>query len=365
MAGSSRDKTDLTKSFFSPSVANFFKGLFAISLLGAMSGGLGYVLGGLAGLYWGLGINVGISALTMTFSREIVFYMQDVKTVAQGELVEGYDLHKMVEEMMALPGFDIKKKPLIGVMSTNVINAFATGPHPGHAGVAVTRGILKQAKDYAEKTPFTAEELIKAVLLHELGHVVHYDIAIGAVTSVLASMVDKMNAQVYENHFQAKKDYNINKKDHHQDKDDKDTKKHKPILRDTVVFVLGWTIPVITKLLSLVISRAKETHADEAAFHAGYGEQMQHALMMLKGGVYKPNLYSRKQIKKLVSEFEGSSQMLFCNHHRFDDNDVKLDKKEQSWGQWAFNGVSNAFSTHPRIESRVEHLQALKAHHKP
>ncbi len=356
MLGTINKSSEAKNSFFSPSFKNMVKGTFAVATLGAMTGGLGYLLGGLQGLYWGLGINTAIQLGIVAYSREIVFWMQRVKIIKQGDLTEDFDLHQMVEELMLLPELNMAKKPLIGVLESMALNAFATGPHPGHAGIAVTRGLLKKAHQYAPQTPYSAQELVKAILIHELGHVVHRDITIGALTGVMASGIKLLNDRFYDNHFDKQKARK-------QKSSGSDNEQKSSGLSNVAVFLLGWSIPVMTKLLSSIVSRAKETHADETAFHAGYGKQMQHALRMLKEGVHNSGKYSRQGIKDLVSQLEGYDCALFCHHHQLDDDkltdDKARNKKDVGWFEWASKGILNAFATHPPIESRVEHLKAL------
>ena len=82
-------------------------------------------------------------------------------------------LDNVVEEMSLAAGLP---KPKVYVVPDPDPNAFATGRDPGHASIAVTRGLLDA---------MTREEL-QAVVAHELSHVRNLDIRL---MTVIAAMV--------------------------------------------------------------------------------------------------------------------------------------------------------------------------------
>jgi heat shock protein HtpX len=82
------------------------------------------------------------------------------------------ELHGVIDRLCALS--DIPK-PRVAVAETDIPNAFATGRNPKVAVVCATRGIMRRLD----------EPELEAVLAHELSHVVHRDVAVMTVASVL------------------------------------------------------------------------------------------------------------------------------------------------------------------------------------
>lgn len=343
----------LNPAAYSASTKNWVRGLTALGILASGTGSLAFLTGGISALYGTLAVNIGISALTAWYSKEIVFWLYSIKPVAKDELVEGFDLHKMVEEIAANPHIACKM-PDLGIYETDKLNAFATGRHTGHAGVAVTRGLLKYAKEYAPNTQFTAEELVKAVLYHELGHVSHHDVAIQSAVAILSLLFTKMCHIAYDRVI------NVPNQKPVEDKDKKDQKKKEENtlyskLLIPAVFVLGWTGSTISKLLSKWFSRTRETCADETAFECGYGPQLAAALQMLEAGSKKDIEPNNVATNHFFGE-ESFGDALFCHHHAH-GHESPADKKESKGIiTWAYE----KFSSHPTIEDRVEHLAQLE-----
>ncbi len=339
---------------YSASTKNWVKGLTALGLLASGTGSLAYLAGGVGSLYTTLAINVGITFATAWYSKEIAFWLYSIKPVQPGELVEGFDLHAMVKEIASHPKIACSM-PALGIHETEDLNAFATGRHTGHSGVAVTRGLLKYANTYAEKTDFTPEQLIKGVLFHELGHVSHHDVAIQSSIAILSLLFTKVCHLAYEKVINTPEKNNAQKeKEKNKDKDKNQNNLASKYLVPAV-FILGWTGSTLSKLLSRWFSRTRETCADETAFQCGYGPQLAAALKMLEEGSKASSMVSNSA--KLNSLFGDDSleSTLFCHHHHAHD---KTDSTSQNKGllTWTFE----AFSSHPPIEDRIAHLQTLK-----
>jgi Zn-dependent protease with chaperone function len=348
---------------YSASTKNWAKGVMAFGLVASGTGSLAFIAGGMSALYSTIAINSAITFLTAWYSKEIVFWFYSIKPVTPGELVEGFDLHAMVKEIASHPKIACSM-PALGIYETEKLNAFATGRHKGHSGVAVTRGLLKYAREYiAEQglsAKFTAEDLIKGVLFHEMGHVAHRDIALQSAISILSLVFTKLCHSAYDKVFKQPEDKN---KDN-----DKDKNKNKvaPSAGSKwivpTVFVLGWTGSHIANLLSKWFSRTRETCADETAFECQYGPQLAEALRMLEIGSKKDKIEAPAAAKS--SHFFGQNlddSPLFCHHEAHDsaqnkDKTNTKGKKKKGCITWAFE----AFSSHPAIEDRIAHLETLE-----
>lgn len=85
-------------------------------------------------------------------------------------------LHNVVEEMAIGAGVT---KPAVFIIETEAMNAFATGMSPSKASVAVTRGLLNKLN----------RDELQAVIGHEMGHIVNWDIRYATAVSVLVGLI--------------------------------------------------------------------------------------------------------------------------------------------------------------------------------
>jgi heat shock protein HtpX len=90
-------------------------------------------------------------------------------------------LHNVVEEMAIAAGII---KPVVCVIETEALNAFATGMSPAHSTIGVTRGLLEALN----------REELQGVIGHEMGHIVNWDIryatAVGVIVGLIALISD-------------------------------------------------------------------------------------------------------------------------------------------------------------------------------
>ena len=126
----------------------------------------------MAGLPWEL---VLIIAVAMAFFQ---YFMSDklvlATTGARAVTAEEEPrLHGIIERLVAIA--DMPKPKKIAVMETHVPNAFATGRNPKNSVIAVTRGLLNRLN----------ERELEAVLGHELAHVKNRDVMVLTWASVI------------------------------------------------------------------------------------------------------------------------------------------------------------------------------------
>src|SRR5439155_14536015 len=93
-------------------------------------------------------------------------------------------IYQIVERLAAKANVPV---PKIYMIPTDSPNAFATGRNPGHASMAVTRGIMEICDD----------EEIEGVLAHELGHVRNCDILISAIVATVAGAITMLAHMMY------------------------------------------------------------------------------------------------------------------------------------------------------------------------
>jgi heat shock protein HtpX len=151
-----------------------FRMIFTSGLLGLLYVGFALVL------FYALNIQlapmlviiVGIAAVQYWTSDRVALAASGAKIVTREEAP---DLHAIVERLCALAGLP---KPRIGVIPSNVPNAFATGRNPKHAAVCVTQGLWQRLEP----------QEVEAVLAHELSHIANRDVLIMTLASFFAML---------------------------------------------------------------------------------------------------------------------------------------------------------------------------------
>lgn len=129
-------------------------------------------------IYFGLGIlPISIIAGLMIgaqwyFSDKIVLWSTGTKLVSREEYPV---LHEIVEKLAQKANLP---KPRIGVMSSYIPNAFATGKSPRSSVVVVSSGIMKMLD----------REELEGVLSHELTHIRHRDVTIITLASLFSTI---------------------------------------------------------------------------------------------------------------------------------------------------------------------------------
>jgi heat shock protein HtpX len=129
-------------------------------------------------MYFGLGIlPIAIIAGLMIgaqwyFSDRIVLWSTGTRLVTREEYPV---LHEIVERLAQKANLP---KPKVGVMSSDIPNAFATGKGPKSSVVVVSLGIMR----------ILEKEELEGVLSHELTHIKHRDVTIITLASLFSTI---------------------------------------------------------------------------------------------------------------------------------------------------------------------------------
>ena len=133
---------------------------------------------GFIAMYFGLGIlPISMIAGLMIgaqwfFSDKIVLWSTGTKIVSKEEYPV---LHQIVESLCQKANIP---KPKVGVMTSDVANAFATGKGPRSSVVVVSSGILK----------ILDKDELEGVLSHELTHIRNRDVTIITLASLFSTI---------------------------------------------------------------------------------------------------------------------------------------------------------------------------------
>ncbi len=145
-------------------------------LLGVMTAlfvGVGFMVGGEAGMIVAFGLAVAMNAFAWWNSDKLVLRMYGARQVDERSAPE---LHRVVARLAGRAGLPM---PGLFVIDSDQPNAFATGRDPEHASVAATTGLLRRL----------SWQEIAGVMAHELAHVRNRDTLIMTVTATLAGAI--------------------------------------------------------------------------------------------------------------------------------------------------------------------------------
>ena len=271
-------------------------------LLGLLTGLLlfiGNLIGGQTGVVIAFIIAAVMNFMSYWFSDKIVLSMYRAKEISREEAPW---LHEIVEDLARRAEIP---KPPIYLVPMEQPNAFATGRGPGHAAVAVTRGILE----------ILDQEELRGVLAHELAHIKNRDVLIASIAATIAGAISMI-----VNWLQWALIFGFGR----------DEENNNPLsLVGSILLII--ITPIIAAIIQMAISRSREYLADETgAYICGCPLALASALEKIHNYV--------TQVPAHVNE--GTS-------HLFIENPLKGE------------GLMELLSTHPSTEKRIARLVEL------
>jgi heat shock protein HtpX len=150
---------------------NHVKSWLLIATLAGLFVAVGALIGGGRGATIALGLALVFNFIMYWSSDRIAIAATRSKPVTEAEAPELYEIVRELAAGARAP------MPRIYVSEMAQPNAFATGRNPERAVVAVTRGIL----DILDRRE------LRAVLAHELSHVMNRDILVNTIASAIGS----------------------------------------------------------------------------------------------------------------------------------------------------------------------------------
>lgn len=235
------------------------------------------------------------------------------------------------------------KAPKIGVINDGAPNAFTYGRTRNDARIIITRGIFEL---------LDAEE-VKAVVGHELGHVVHLDMLVMTVAQVVPLVL----YAIYEGCMESVK---------------KSSRKSSSKGKNSggglaLIGLIAYIIYLICQLIILWLSRVREYYADEfSAEETGNPNALCSALVTIGYGLAttgKSDTKNRHSVASPstlgISDSGSSKAMAVCCTDTGDDlkTDIRNAMKWDMWNIWA--KYYEIGSTHPLISKRLLALSKL------
>lgn len=272
---------------------NRMKSWLLIAVMAGLFVAVGALIGGSQGALIALGLSLVFNFAMYWGSDRIAIAATRSKPVGEAEAPQ---LYAMVRELAAEARAPM---PRIYISEMAQPNAFATGRNPDHAAVSVTQGILQ----------ILDERELRAVLAHELSHVLNRDILVSSIAAAIGSAFTYLAYMAF--FFGGDDD-------------------ESPL--GGLGFILIWLVaPIAAALIQMAVSRSREYQADESG-----------AILSRDPDALASALLKLEETSKRVPAQVNPAQA-----HLFIVNPLRG------------GGVATLFSTHPPTGDRVRRLQEL------
>jgi len=251
-------------------------------------------------LYFFVAFSIVMNITSYWYSDKIALKLNGAREIKREDNIE---LWNIVENLSITAGLPM---PKLCIMDEPAPNAFATGRDKEHAVVAVTTGLLN-ILDKSE---------LEGVIAHELSHIGNRDILLSTVVVVLVGFVSIVADMFLRSMFWG-------------GGRDRDSGKAGALIL-IIGIILSILAPIFATLIHLAISRKREFLADASgALLTRYPDGLASALVK-------------------ISQYPGKMRRAnTATAHLFISNPLK---------GGAGKKVSNLWSTHPRVEERVQAL---------
>ncbi|MFW2342487.1 zinc metalloprotease HtpX [Brevundimonas sp.] len=280
---------------------NHAKTFILLAALTALFVGIGYLIGGAAGMVIALVLAAGLNLVSYWNADKIVMRLYKAQPVDESHpnaVVRAYvaDVLQMAESA-GLP------RPVVAIIPNDQPNAFATGRNPENAAVCATSGLLDL---------LTRDE-VRGVMAHELAHVKNRDTLVMTVTATVAGAISALaNFALF---FGG------------------DRERTGGLIGTLALMLLA---PLAAGLVQMAISRTREYEADRV------GADIAGDPHALAAALEKIEAYARRIHNPVAERNPASGQLFIIN-------------------PLAGKGADSLFSTHPATGNRIKALMALAA----
>ena len=229
------------------------------------------------------------------------------------------------------------KYPKFGYIDDGAPNAFTYGRTKRDARIVITRGIYEMLD----------EDEVKAVVAHEIGHIVHYDMALMTMIQVVPMCFYMVYSAFSQTAGKGSSSNNNNN-------------------ATLIVALVALVLYIITQYIILWLSRVREYYADEfsaevtrnpnalasALVNIGFGLSTRDKSKDAKGSA------SSQSTLGIFDSKNSKSMVVNCyNDGEIDKNRIKGAMKWELWNTWAF--WYELGSTHPLTSKRIYRLGKL------
>ena len=276
---------------------SYFRTAILLAALTALFMGIGYLIGGQAGMVIALLVAGAMNLFAYWNSDKMVLSMYGAREVDARSAPELYGLVEQLARQADLP------MPKVFVMDNAQPNAFATGRNPDNAAVAVTTGLLQRLD----------KDELAGVIAHELGHIKHRDTLLMTITATLAGAVSMLaNFGFYFGGGNRSNDG----------------------IGPIGGLLLVILAPIAAALVQFGISRGREYEADRI------GAEISRQPLSLASALRKISAAAKEIVNPPAERNPASAHLFIVN---------------------PLSGacMDNLFSTHPNVENRIAQLDAI------
>ena len=230
------------------------------------------------------------------------------------------------------------KRPKFAIIDDGAPNAFTYGRTKNDARVVLTRGIFELLNP----------EEVKAVVGHELGHVVHYDMLFMTVAQVVPLVLYFV--------YQILVDSSDNRSSNNNNSG-----------YGQLIGIIAYVLYIISQYIILWLSRTREYYADQfsveetknpnalaqALVKIGFGLSVNYDSNEVEENGKKKKVRSTKDVGALgIFDAKTSKSLIVSSNNDVNNKDsIKNAMKWEMWNPWAF--IYQLQSTHPLISKRL------------
>ncbi|MBX7146590.1 MAG: zinc metalloprotease HtpX [Alphaproteobacteria bacterium] len=246
---------------------NYFKTTFLMALLTSLFVGLGFLIGGQAGMILAFLMALVMNFLAYWHSDQMVLKIYKAQPIDQHELSW---LYTMVQQLAVQANLPI---PQLYLIHNPQPNAFATGRNPVHAAIAVTTGLIQEL----------SREEVTGVIAHEMAHIKNRDTLTMTITATLAGAISMLANMAF---FFGGRDRNSNV---------------------FVTLLVALLAPLAAMLVQMAISRSREYEADRV------GSLISGDPLKLASALKKIDNFSKKTQNVIVDTHPATAHMFIIN----------------------------------------------------
>ena len=250
------------------------------------------------------------SLISWAFGDSVILNANNAILVSEQD-PEYRDIFRSVENVALAAGLPT---PRVYIIQDSALNAFATGRSPHDASIALTSGIIKKLNRLE----------LEGVIAHEMAHIGNRDIRLDMMiitgVGITVFVADVLWRNAMYGHYYSHSDNN------------NDNRANMGLILIMVALALSVFNLLITPLLRMAISRNREYAADATG---AYITRNPHALADALRKITADSFVAKKNTNKSMASIFIASPV----------PDRAL--------------FSDALSTHPPVEKRIERLQAM------
>jgi heat shock protein HtpX len=229
-------------------------------------------------------------------------------------------LDHVVDEMAIAAGLP---RPPVYIVEDPDPNAFATGRGPGHASIAVTRGLLNSLD----------RDELQGVIAHEMSHIRNYDVRLMTVVAALAGAVALIADWARRSMWWGG--------GRRRDRDDRGGGGAAGIVFFAIWIVAIILAPLMAQVLAMMVSRRREYLADASGAELTRNPLgLAHALEKIEGAVEPTRAINQGTAHLCIADPLGRPANL---------------REDGFW--------SNLFASHPPMAARIAALKAMAYAH--